>query len=485
MLDQLSTLRPLGLDSSPLLDTLEPHRDRGITVQNERPITVIPEITSHTIHNFPLQCGRILDVARAGWCVYATENGSPINFSKFEHPEVELGRKVIVVLPALTGSARAKVPDGVECSQGDGWANHWIDSQARRNQEASRSNRAPSHAFLDSDSYTIIVVDHLGGNGAPSSTTSAQELFARGLAADITLKDGVELTARALRERGLTEIHAVIGGSIGGGQALNWMFQNQLPVRHIVDISGSTCQDIKAREFFRIQRDLLSDNPDLLRIRTRLSSNMSDLLETEKLRSTDVARIITEGEELTPFQYVVRLVDNELASFNGETPLKNRLECARRLGFLLFVPPDFYQEKVERYYEQSGPLEGRIRLDQWFERQGTDFSGRFSSEALWTLCNMISESEMITAAQIAAQIIKTGTNLTGSAVAGDTLFTVQNNRSLYSAIQDYLNASGDPAAATRLMRVETSDRVNGHDSFFNEKSFAPLGELIRHRLMVI
>jgi cystathionine gamma-synthase len=266
----------------------------------------------------------------------------------------------------------------------------------------------------------------------------------------VTLGDSVHLTARVLRQAGVEQIHAIIGGSIGGGQALEWLFQEEIPVRRLFDISGNNSRRGVAPEFFRLQAELLSGQPDVVpAIRHELRTHAADLL----------------GK--TPaFDRVFEHVDAKLATLASAYDRIEALRIARQIGFLRFVTPLFFQrrwdEDVRRLSDESLAVAGTV---SWLEHQGVRFAQRFSPEALQALARMEAEAEPHNAAEVSARIRKTECHLVGFAVSGDVLFDAAEQFAFYRDVRDDL-----PADKQHLVDIQFAyDEVNGHDHFLSER----------------
>ncbi|MCA1055335.1 homoserine O-acetyltransferase [Rossellomorea aquimaris] len=126
--------------------------------------------------------------------------------------EVELvyertGRKggpVVLICHALTGNHLVKGTVGNE-----GWWDRLLGPGS----------------YLDTDQYNVISFNVLGGNdgstGPASIDPSTGEPYGRNFPR-ITVRDMVNAQYLALKELSITHLHAVIGGSLGGMQALEW-----------------------------------------------------------------------------------------------------------------------------------------------------------------------------------------------------------------------------------------------------------------------
>jgi homoserine O-acetyltransferase/O-succinyltransferase len=97
--------------------------------------------------------------------------------------------------------------------------------------------------LIDPTGYHIVVVDALsnGVSTSPSnSETQRGEKFPR-----ITIRDMVETQHRLLQHLGIKHVHAVIGISMGGMQAFQWMVQYPSFVSKAIPIVGTPRMGVK------------------------------------------------------------------------------------------------------------------------------------------------------------------------------------------------------------------------------------------------
>ena len=95
-----------------------------------------------------------------------------------------------------------------------------------------------SDGFVDTTQYHVILVDALGDglSSSPSNTRGAPEAFAR-----LTVGDMVESQYRLLTEQlGINHLHAVLGFSMGGMQAIEWAVKHPDFVDRIIPIAGAS-----------------------------------------------------------------------------------------------------------------------------------------------------------------------------------------------------------------------------------------------------
>lgn len=372
---------------------------------------------------FVTERGFTIDDARLGYCCYGTDRSNPL----------------VVLHPALTGSPRASLSGaaaGTRPSQGDGWWDRMI---------------GPGR-LLDPHEVTIIVLDHLGGSG---HSTGGAELW--DLRGSLTFRDSVLLAANALRVLGIERIHCVIGGSIGGAQALQWLFQQQIAVDRIIDLSGSAGQCLRSSEFFEIQADLLETHASGEALASRLETNITDLIGRRPLFDYLASSVIAEIRALIP-------------GTNPETPLA----LARKVGFLRFVAPPFFDERAERSGIGSGSTFGALAaIRGWLDHQAESFVRRFSSPALGTLCRMNVNTAPLSPEGIARALALASTRLLSFSVHGDTLFPALAHLDFFSRVRDALG----PDHAHLFTGYYAIDEVYGHDHFLTERFSAHVPHL--------
>jgi len=95
-----------------------------------------------------------------------------------------------------------------------------------------------SDGFVDTTRYHVILVDALGDglSSSPSNTRGARTAFAH-----LTVGDMVESQYRLLTEQlGIRHLHAVLGFSMGGMQAIEWAVRHPDFVDVIVPIAGAS-----------------------------------------------------------------------------------------------------------------------------------------------------------------------------------------------------------------------------------------------------
>ena len=118
---------------------------------------------------------------------------------------------------------------------------------------------------LDTDRFFVIGVNNPGscfGSTGPMQTNPAT---GRPYGADfpvVTVEDWVNAQARLLDTLGITQLAAVIGGSLGGMQALSWTLQHPERVRHAVVVASAPNLSAQNIAFNEVARRAIVTDPD-------------------------------------------------------------------------------------------------------------------------------------------------------------------------------------------------------------------------------
>ena len=119
---------------------------------------------------------------------------------------------------------------------------------------------------LDTDKLFVIGVNNPGscfGSTGPTSPNPGQPGQPYG--ADfpvVTVEDWVDAQARLLDRLGITQLAAVIGGSLGGMQALAWTLRHPARVRHCVAIATAPSLSAENIAFNEVARRAIVTDPD-------------------------------------------------------------------------------------------------------------------------------------------------------------------------------------------------------------------------------
>ncbi len=205
------------------------------------------------------------------------------------------GSNVVFVCHALTGDAHAAGHYGDPAHRG------WWDNLI-----------GPARP-LDTDRFYVICPNLLGGCQGTTGPSSIDPQTGRayGLSFPLfTVRDLTRVHRRLLEALGIDHVHAVIGGSLGGMQALQWALDHPTEVRRAVLVGASgklTAQNIAFSAVARtaIMRDPgfaggayldTEARPDVGLAIARMMAHITYLSEESMKRKFDRSRRAPDGE---------------------------------------------------------------------------------------------------------------------------------------------------------------------------------------------
>jgi homoserine O-acetyltransferase len=118
---------------------------------------------------------------------------------------------------------------------------------------------------LDTDRFFVIGVNNLGscfGSTGPSSLNPATGQPWGASFPVVTVEDWVNAQARLLDALGIAQLAAVMGGSLGGMQALSWTLQYPERVRHCVAVATAPNLTAENIAFNEVARRAIVTDPD-------------------------------------------------------------------------------------------------------------------------------------------------------------------------------------------------------------------------------
>jgi len=118
---------------------------------------------------------------------------------------------------------------------------------------------------LDTDRFFVIGVNNLGSCFGSTGPMHTNPQTGRVYGADfpvVTVEDWVNSQARLLDELGIAQLAAVMGGSLGGMQALSWTLQHPDRVRHALVIASSPNLNAENIAFNEVARRAIASDPD-------------------------------------------------------------------------------------------------------------------------------------------------------------------------------------------------------------------------------
>lgn len=152
---------------------------------------------------------------------------------------------VVLILHALSGDAHAA---GVTENGRVGWWDQMI---------------GPGRG-IDTDKYFVICSNCLGGckgtTGPPSINPSTEKPFGRAFPR-ITISDMVNIQAMLMERLGVSRLHSVVGGSMGGMQALDWACRFPEKVKSAVVIAATARLSPQGIAFNWVGRNAIYSDP--------------------------------------------------------------------------------------------------------------------------------------------------------------------------------------------------------------------------------
>jgi homoserine O-acetyltransferase len=118
---------------------------------------------------------------------------------------------------------------------------------------------------VDTDRFFVIGVNNLGSCFGSTGPMDTNPDTGRVYGADfpvVTVEDWVNAQARLLDALGITQLAAVMGGSLGGMQALSWTLQYPQRVRHAVVIASAPNLTAENIAFNEVARRAIVTDPD-------------------------------------------------------------------------------------------------------------------------------------------------------------------------------------------------------------------------------
>jgi len=118
---------------------------------------------------------------------------------------------------------------------------------------------------LDTDKFFVIGVNNLGGCYGSSGPLSPNPATGKLWGADfpfVTVEDWVDSQARLADHLGIQRFAAVVGGSLGGMQAMNWALQHPDRIGHAVVIASAPKLTAQNIAFNEVARQAILKDPD-------------------------------------------------------------------------------------------------------------------------------------------------------------------------------------------------------------------------------
>ncbi len=118
---------------------------------------------------------------------------------------------------------------------------------------------------VDTNKFFVIGVNNLGSCFGSTGPMHANPATGKPYGADfpvVTVEDWVDAQARLLDRLGVAQLAAVLGGSLGGMQALSWSLRHAERVRHAVVVASAPNLNAENIAFNEVARRAIVTDPD-------------------------------------------------------------------------------------------------------------------------------------------------------------------------------------------------------------------------------
>ena len=197
---------------------------------------------------------------------------------------------------------------------------------------------------LDTDRFFVIGVNNLGSCFGSTGPMDINPETGRVWGADfpvVTVEDWVDAQARLVQRLGITQLAAVLGGSLGGMQALAWTLRHPDKLRHCVAVATAPNLSAQNIAFNEVARRAIVTDPDfhgghfyehgvvpqrglrVARMIGHITYLAEDAMETKFGRElkSDVLAYTTQGVEFQIESYLRHQGDKFSAYFDANTYL--------------------------------------------------------------------------------------------------------------------------------------------------------------------
>jgi homoserine O-acetyltransferase len=309
------------------------------------------------------------------------------------------GANAVFVCHALTGDAHAAGHHGDRSRRG------WWDTMI-----------GPGRP-LDTERYFVVCANLLGGCAGTTGPASIDPESSRAYGLRfplLTVRDLVAVHRALLAHLGITRLHAAIGGSLGGMQALQWALDHPAELERAVVICASARLSAQNIAMTAVTRQAIMDDPDF---------QGGDYLDGPR------------------------------------RPLRG-LSVARRLGHITYLSAESMRRKFDRA-RRDGPdapmrMSSDFEVEYYLDHQGESFLERFDALTYLYLSRVMDYFEPF--AEKGLELRRVSTRVLALSFDSDWRFGSEHSRFLV----EQLRAGGVDA-----LHVEIRSPW-GHDSFLLE-----------------
>ena len=144
-------------------------------------------------------------------------------------------------------------------------ASHHVAGLDERGQAGWWDNMVGPGKPLDTDRFFVIGVNNPGSCFGSTGPMHVNPATGRVYGADfpvLTVEDWVDAQARLVQRLGITQLAAVMGGSLGGMQALAWTLRHPTRVRHCIAVATAPNLSAQNIAFNEVARRAIVTDPD-------------------------------------------------------------------------------------------------------------------------------------------------------------------------------------------------------------------------------
>ena len=282
-------------------------RLRGERLQVKLPFNKYYKVSKVFIGDLQLQCGDILSNIEVA----------------YEHVG-NLDGEVIIVCHALSGNHLA-----VGTEENSGWWNGFIGE----------------NKYIDTNEYQIITMNVIGGcagSTGPTSINLDTGAPYRAAFPKITIRDIVRSQFKALKKLGVHKVKAIVGGSLGGMQVLEWGILYPDFAEKLVPMAVTPFFSDYAIAFNKVAQKAIKLDP---------AWKNGDYDEKDKLRG---------------------------------------LEIARMVGLVTYRSDSQFNERFQRERKENS----QFQVDSFLSYQGEKFTRRFDANSYLTLLEAMNDFDI-------------------------------------------------------------------------------------------
>jgi homoserine O-acetyltransferase/O-succinyltransferase len=269
---------------------------------------------------------------------------------------------------------------------------------------------------VDTDRFFVIGINNLGSCFGSTGPMHKNPDSAKAYGADfprVTVEDWVNAQALLLDRLGIGELACVLGGSLGGMQALSWTMQFPERVRHCVAVAAAPNLSAQNIAFNEVARNAIVSDPDFM-----------------------------DGD-----------------FYSHKTLPKAGLRLARMVGHITYLSDDVMAEKFGR--EKKDKAGGEFQIESYLRYQGDKFSTYFDANTYLLITRALDEFDPARAAgSLSAAFEKSKSRYLIASFTTDWRFAPARSREIVQAL-----------LANQLdVTYAEIDAPHGHDAFLLDDS---------------